>query len=149
MRNLGGKFKDISRQIGSYHEQEHLARGVGFGDLDNDGRVDIVVCHTNDPVSILRGIGGKENHWLGVELVGKDHADVVGAKVQLEVGKRTLTRFAKGGGSYLSSGDRRQVFGLGEETKPGRLTVTWPDGTKQHVDDLAIDRYHRVVQEKR
>ena len=49
---------------------------------------------------------------------------MVGAKVELQTGKRTLTRFAKGGGSYLSSGDRRLLFGLGQETTPGRLTVT-------------------------
>jgi hypothetical protein len=83
-----------------------------------------------------------------VELVGKDHADVVGAKAELEVGGRKLTRFTKGGGSYASSGDRRLLFGLGEQTKPGRLTVTWRDGTKQHVAGLACDRYHRVVQGK-
>jgi hypothetical protein len=71
---------------------------------------------------------------------------VVGARVELRAGKRTLTRFAKGGGSYLSSGDRRLVFGLGEESKPGRLTVTWPDGTRQHFDGLAADRYHRIIQ---
>jgi hypothetical protein len=146
MRNHGGTFKDISRQIGTYHETMHLARGVGFGDLDNDGRVDAVICHTNDPVAILRGIGGKGRHWLGVELKGMDNADVVGAKVQLKVGERTLTRFARGGGSYLSSADRRFVLGLAEETTPGRLTVTWPDGTKQHFDGLEIDRYHVIVQ---
>jgi hypothetical protein len=82
-----------------------------------------------------------------VQLDGKDHADVVGAKVQLQLGPRTLTRFARGGGSYLSSGDRRLLFGLGAETKPGRLTVTWPDGTKQTFDGLAADRYHILSQE--
>jgi hypothetical protein len=121
-------------------------RGVGFGDLDNDGRIDLVISHINDPVSILRGIGGQGRHWLGVQLVGKDNADVVGAKVELEVGKRTLTRFARGGGSYLSSGDRRLVFGLADETKRGRLTVTWPDGSRQRFDGLAADRYHRIIQ---
>jgi hypothetical protein len=145
-RNLGGKFEDISRQIGSYHETNHLARGVGFGDLDNDGRTDLVISHVNEPVSILRGIGGVGRHWLGVQLVGKDHADVVGARVELEVGRRTLTRFAKGGGSYLSSADRRLVFGLAEQTQPGRLTVTWPGGARQHFDGLAVDRYYRIVQ---
>jgi hypothetical protein len=149
MRNHGGKFKDSSQQIGSYHEQKHLARGVAFGDLDNDGRVDLVICHTNDPVAVLRGIGGKNRHWLGVELQGKDHADIVGAKVTLQVGGRTLTRFAKGGGSYLSANDKRLVFGLDEETKPGQLTVTWPDGATQQFDGLAIDRYHRLVQGKK
>ncbi len=145
-RNLGGKFVDISRQIGSYHDQNHLARGVGFGDLDNDGRTDLVISHTNEPVTILRGIGGQDHHWLGVQLVGKENADVVGAKVELQVGKRTLTRFAKGGGSYLSSGDRRLLFGLGTETKAGWLTVTWPDRTKQTFHNLVCDGYHRIVQ---
>ncbi len=146
MRNRDGKFKDISRQIGSYHDTPHLARGVGFGDLDNDGRVDAVICHTNEPVALLRGIGGEGRHWLGVQLVGKNNADVVGSKVQLKVGERMLTRFAKGGGSYLSSADRRLVLGLGEETNAGPLTVTWPDGTKQDFEGLASDRYHVIVQ---
>jgi hypothetical protein len=144
-RNLGGKFRDISRQIGSYYGS-HNARGVGFGDLDNDGRTDLVISHVNEPAAVLRGTGGAGRHWLGVQLVGKDHADVVGARAQLQVGSRTLTRFAKGGGSYLSSGDRRFLFGLGDEAKPGRLTVTWPDGSRQDFDDLPADRYHRIRQ---
>ncbi|HWG47341.1 MAG TPA: CRTAC1 family protein [Gemmataceae bacterium] len=144
--NIGGKFTDMSRQIGSYQRTLHPARGVGFGDLDNNGRTDLVISHINEPVTILRGIGGPGRHWLGVQLVGKDHADVVGAKVELRVGTRTLTRCAKGGGSYLSSGDRRLLFGLGDATKTGRLTVTWPDGAQQHFDGLLPDRYHRLFQ---
>jgi hypothetical protein len=145
-RNLGGRFTQISRQIGSYAAKDHLARGVGFGDLDNDGRIDLVISHVNEPVAILRGIGGAGRHWLGVQLLGKDNADVVGARVELQVGQRTLTQFARGGGSYLSSGDRRHVFGLADQTKPGRLTVIWPNGEKQHFDGLAADRYHRILQ---
>ncbi len=144
--NLAGRFTPINRQIGSYGETLHLARGVGFGDLDNDGRIDLVISHINDPVAILRGVGGHGRHWLGVQLIGKGNADVVGARVELQVGKRTLTRFARGGGSYLSSGDRRLVFGLGEEGKVGRLSVTWPDGSKQPIEGLTVDRYHRIVQ---
>jgi hypothetical protein len=146
-RNLGGKFKDQSRQIGSYRETNHNARGVGFGDLDNDGRTDLVISHVNEPVTVLRGTGGQGRHWIGVELAGKEHADVVGAKVELQTAGRTLTRFAKGGGSYLSSGDRRLLFGLASETKPVSLTVTWPNGGKQTFDGLAVDRYHRLVQQ--
>ncbi len=144
-RNLGGRFKDISGQIGSYYGR-HNGRGIGFGDLDNDGRTDLVISHVNEPAAVLRGVGGAGRHWLGVQLVGKDNADVVGAKAQLRAGGRTLTRFAKGGGSYLSSGDRRLLFGLGDQTAPGPLTVTWPDGSRQQFDGLAADRYHRIHQ---
>ena len=83
---------------------------------------------------------------LGVELAGKDHACVAGAKAVLEVGGQKLVRFVKGGGSYASSGDRRLVFGLGKG-RPGRLTVTWPGGREQTFDGLAAGRYHRIVQE--
>jgi hypothetical protein len=145
-RNLGGRFAEVSRQLGSYHETGHVARGVGFGDLDNDGRTDLVISHVNEPVTVLRGVGGAGRHWLGIELAGAGHADVVGAKLELQSGGRTLTRFAKGGGSYLSSGDRRHVFGLGEAGQPGRLTVTWPGGAKQHFEGLSADRYYRVMQ---
>ncbi len=145
-QNLGGRFEQIDRQIGSYGDRKTLARGVGFGDLDNDGRIDVVISHMNEPVSILRGIGGAGHHWLGVQLVGKDDADVVGAKAELRVGKRTLTRFVKGGGSYLSSSDRRLVFGMAEQTQLGLLTVTWPSGEQQHFQGLAVDRYYRIVQ---
>jgi hypothetical protein len=145
-RNLGGKFEDVSRRIGPYAEKNHLARGVAFGDLDNDGRTDLVISHINEPATILRGVGGQGSHWLGVQLIGKDNADVVGAKVELKAGTRTLTRFAKGGGSYLSSSDRRLLFGLGQEGTPGRLTVTWPNGEKQTFDGLDRDRYYRILQ---
>src|SRR5262249_29983094 len=131
----GGKFRPASESLGAYFKTPHLARGVAFGDLDNDGRTDLVISHVNEPVAVLRGIGGQGNHWLGVRLEGKDHACVVGARAVWAVGDQRQTRFAKGGGSYASSGDRRLVFGLGQE-KVGKLTVTWPDGTEQSFEGL-------------
>src|SRR5262245_5364520 len=147
LHNKEGKFHNVSKQIGAYYEKQHLGRGVGFGDLDNDGRVDMVISQMNEPVVVLRGVGGKDQHWIGVELLGKEHASVVGAKAVFEVNGHKLTRFAKGGGSYASSGDRRLIFGLGDK-KEGRLTVTWPDGSEQKFEGLAVDRYHRVIQGK-
>lgn len=142
-RNRGGTFQDASDWIGSYRQEPHLARGVAFGDLDNDGRTDLVISHINEPAAVLHGVGGAGSHWLGVQLVGKNHADIVGVKVELQAGNRTLARFARGGGSYLSSGDRRLLFGLGD-AQPGRLTITWPDGARQTVEHLAADRYHLI-----
>ncbi|HMF20357.1 MAG TPA: CRTAC1 family protein, partial [Gemmataceae bacterium] len=145
LRNQTGKFKDISKRGGDYFLKEHLARGVALGDLDNDGKVDLVVSHMNEPVAILKNIAPAGNHWLGVELVGAEHADVVGARVVLEAGDRKQTRFARGGGSYASSSDRRHVFGLGKSTTT-KLTVYWPDGTHQNWTNLAPDRYHTLMQ---
>ena len=145
LNKTGMKFRNASKRIGDYSTTPRLARGVGFGDLDNDGRTDMVISHMNEPTAVLRGIGGKDNHWLGVRLEGKDHACTVGARAVWEVNGQRQTRFVKGGCSYASSGDRRLLFGLGAE-KTGRLIVTWPDGTEQKFDGLAVDRYYRLTQ---
>ena len=147
MKNKGsGKFLDISKRGGGYFEKEHLSRGVVLADLDNDGRIDVTISQINDPVAVLKNVFPDGNHWLGVELAGANHADVVGARVMLEAGGRTQTRFAKSGCSYASSPDRRFVFGLGSVDKPTKLTVVWPDGKKQEWADVAIDRYHVATQ---
>jgi hypothetical protein len=102
----------------------------------------------NEPATILRNVAGAKHHWLGVQLQGAGHADVVGARVVLEAAGRKQTRFAKGGGSFASSSDRRLVFGLGKTDKINRLTVVWPDGKQQEWTALAVDRYHILCQER-
>lgn len=146
MHNERGRFQKINKRIGSYGNEERLGRGVAFGDLDNDGRIDLAISNMNDPVAILRGIGGKDHHWLGVQLVGRDQADYVGTRVELESAGGQQTRFAKGGGSYASANDRRLVFGLGNDARIKRVKVTWPDRTTQTFTDLPVDRYHVLVQ---
>jgi RNA polymerase sigma factor (sigma-70 family) len=147
-RNKGiGRFEDISDQGGVYFRSEHLGRGLAVGDLDNDGRADLIISHLNEPVAVLRNqVRGP--HWLGIELVGKKHRDVVGAKVIVEVAGRKLTRFVQGGGSYLSSGDRRLLFGLGKADKIDRLTVVWKPGQEQQWsgEQLPLDRYLRLIE---
>ncbi len=143
-----GKFLPAPRRMGDYGLAGHRGRGVAFVDLDNDGRIDVVISHINEPVTVLRNISGAEHHWLGVQLVGAGHADVVGTKVVLEAGGRKQTRFAKGGGSFASSSDRRLVFGLGKTQKFDRITVTWPDGKRQEWTGLACNRYHVLAHGK-
>jgi hypothetical protein len=158
-RNVGrveaGKFKDASRSGGPYFEANHVGRGVVLADFDNDGRIDLAICHLNEPVAILRNEAQTgDNHWLGLELAGKTldgsshRRDVVGARIVVESGGRKQSRFAKGGGSYCSSGDRRHVVGLGPVGQVDRVSVYWPDGGEQHWQgaDLAVDRYWRLTE---
>ena len=145
LMNEGGRFAERSARGGPYFDAPHLGRGAVFADFDNDGRTDAVLCHMNEPAAVLRNVAPASNHWLGVELVGANRADTTGARVLLEAGGRTQTRFAKAGGSYASSGDRRLLFGLGATARAAKLTVVWPDGTKREWADVAADRYVRVA----
>jgi hypothetical protein len=146
-RKEGKKFKNIVDQGGFYFDSAHVARGAVQADFDNDGRVDIAVVHTNEPVAMLRNEADtKGRHWLGVQLAGKDHRDVVGAKIVLEAGGREQTRFAQGGGSYASSSDRRHLFGLGDAGQIDKMTVIWANGKQQSFTDLKYDRYYQLTE---
>ena len=141
-----GTFKQITQQGGAFFRQKHQGRGVALGDLDNDGKVDFVASIVNSNIAVARNVSTSGNHWLGIELKGKDNRDIVGARLCLEVAGRKLWRFCKGGGSYASARDPRHVLGLEKQTKPGRLTVHWPNGDKQEFVDLEADRYYRITQ---
>jgi hypothetical protein len=140
------QFADVSSRAGPYFQVPHLGRGAAVGDLDNDGRLDLVLSPINEPVVLLRNRLETGHHWLGVDLVGRPYRDAVGARLELEVGDRKLVRAIKGGGSYLSAGDRRVVFGLGTQDRVGRLTVRWPSGATQVWEGLAVDRYWKLQQ---
>jgi hypothetical protein len=141
------KFKIISARGGPYFQTSHMGRGVVMADFDNDGRIDLAISHLNAPVVLLRNEANTaSSHWLGLALEGADRRDVVGARIILEAGGRVQTRFARGGGSYLSSCDRRLIFGLGKVEWIDRLRVVWPSGREQEWPSLGIDRYWRLVE---
>jgi hypothetical protein len=146
--NKGGKFTGITAQGGPYFRKDHRGRGLALGDLDNDGRIDLVISHLNEPVAILRNEAkARGHHWLGVELRGQRRRDVTGARLVLQVeGLPVQTRYATAGGSFASSSDSRHVFGLGTAKRVGKLTVRWPSGKEQSWQGLAIDRYWRLVE---
>jgi hypothetical protein len=137
-------FQDAAAQGGEFFATPALGRGLAVGDLDNDGWPDLVVSNTNGPAVLLRNEAGAASaaRWLGVKLVGRERRDVVGSTAVLELeGGRRLTRFAKGGGSYLSAPDPRILFGLGESGQPSRLTVKWSWGESQSWQGLTPGGY--------
>ncbi len=143
-----GRFQDVTPSAGPYFRGLHRGRGMALGDLDNDGKVDIVISHCNEPVVLLRNHVQNGNHWLGVHLTGRPNRDAVGAKLILQVGGQRLERVIKGGGSYLSSSDRRVVFGLGKQTAVQQLTVRWPSGRIQSWPGgvLSVDQYVELIE---
>lgn len=141
-------FADATHRGGSYFEGHHRGRGLAVGDLDNDGRPDLVLVNVHEPVRLLRNIAEPDNNWVGVELHAPNHRDFVGARLTLTVDGRELVRFAKGGGSYLSAHDPRILFGLGQAKQVGPLVIEWPTGEprKQVIPQIEPGKYHRIDQ---
>jgi enediyne biosynthesis protein E4 len=145
MRNVAGKF--AAAEGGKYFREPHNARGAAFGDLDNDGRIDVVVSHLNEPVVVLRNVAPTDGkHWVGIELVGEKHADLVGARVVVESAGGKQTRYVKGGASYASTNDPRLLFGLGGDAKLSKVTIHWPSGEQQEVPGLEPGAYWRITE---
>jgi hypothetical protein len=124
------KFVLATRGAGPYFESPHVGRGAAFGDLDDDGDLDIVVNHKDGTPAILRNdTPANGNRWLRLRLRGtKSNPDAVGARVQVVANGRTLYRQVKGGYSLESSNDPRLLIGVGPAERLETVIVQWPSG---------------------
>jgi enediyne biosynthesis protein E4 len=148
-RNTGKGFDNVSAQGGPIFSKTFAGRGMAIGDFNNDGRVDVLVAVNNGAPLLLQNNSGKQNHWLGVRLVGKkSNSDAVGAVITWQAGDLKRHRMKVGGGSYLASHDPREVLGIGERTKIDWIEIKWPQpsGAVERLTDLPIDRYVTVVE---
>jgi hypothetical protein len=148
-RNIGKRFQNVSAESGPIFSRPLAGRGLALGDFDNDGSVDVLVTQNNGAPILLRNNAGKQNHWLGVKLVGrKANIDAIGAKVTWRSGDFERHMFKVGGGSYLSSHDPRVVLGIGQRTKIDWLEVQWPQpsGKTERFSDIPMDRYITIVE---
>ena len=148
-RNLGdGRFDDVTGRAGAAFAHLAVGRGAAFGDVDNDGDVDVLVGNTNGHVELLINEAGSRRHWVGIRPMGaQPPRDMPGARVAI-VGEdgRIVWRRSRTDGSYASANDPRVVFGRGGSAGPVRVRVVWPDGRAEEWPDVPADRYTTLRQ---
>ncbi|MGC2766796.1 MAG: CRTAC1 family protein [Candidatus Acidiferrum sp.] len=150
-RNLGnGKFADVSAQAGPDLQREGAHRGVAFGDLDNDGRVDMVVSVLNGPVKLFHNTTQNSNHWILLKLVGtKSNRMGIGAQIKITTddGNKQWNEVTTAVG-YASSSDPRLHFGLGKNEKIKEIEIRWPSGIKQTLKNVSADQILTIEEPK-
>jgi hypothetical protein len=150
LHNTGNAiFEDVTAVSGTAFQKGVLGRGLATGDLDSDGAIDAMfTCVGGSPV-LLRNNIGRRNAWLGIKLIGvKSNRDGIGARIVLSARDKKVTRWIHGGGSYLSSHDKRVVFGLKDLPANEKVDVEiyWPGNGRQIERSLAINHYHTVTE---
>jgi hypothetical protein len=142
-RNIGGgRFQEVSREVGGAVLEPKSSRGTAFGDFDNDGDIDVLVVNNDEPPTLLRNdtAGGR---WITVRLEGTaSNRDAIGAHVTIEAAGTRQIAEVRSGGSYISNNDVRVHFGLGDRTKVDRLQIRWPNGHIETAADLLSNRFY-------
>jgi hypothetical protein len=139
------RFEDVTLASGSGATTPHSSRGAAFGDVDNDGDVDVLVMNMNEPPSLLRNEYRGGNGWIAVQLEGvRSSRDGLGATVLMTVGGHTQAQAVLSQSSYYSHDDMRVHFGLGSATQVDRLEVRWPSGQKDVLEDVPARQVIKV-----
>ena len=148
-RNLdGSRFQEVPPVNGSGLADVIPARGAAFGDLFNDGNIDVIINNIDSSPTLLRNVVRNGNHWLTLKLVGgpKSPRDAIGAKVFLTAGGVRQRADVFSGGGYGSSSDQRVHFGLGASKSADKVEITWPSGTKDQFSLRSVDRLYMIVE---
>jgi hypothetical protein len=150
-RNLtNGRFERVGAAPGSGLALALTARGLAVGDLDSDGRLDVVMNNIDSRPAVLRNVTSRAGHWLSIRLVGdaskKTTRDAIGARVYVTTGKIRQRRDVISGTSYASQNDLAVHFGLGSATSVDKLEIMWPDGSVQTIRVPGVDRRITIKQ---
>jgi hypothetical protein len=140
-----GTFEDVSSTLESLPLKSR--RGVAFGDINNDGNVDVVVLNVGEAPSLLLNHNQSSNHRVLFKLVGtKSNKAAIGARVTVKAGSLTQFDEVRGGASYLSQNDLRLHFGLGDNDKMNEITIRWPNGETETLREVAADFIYTIVE---
>ena len=149
----GGKLVDVSQRAGECWSVPRVGRGLAIGDLDNDGRQDVLIHSPGGPLAHLRNLGAapaakaSDAHFLTLQLVGaKSNRDAIGARVRLEIAGKKQVAWRLSGSSFLSANDARIHFGLGSSSGPINLEILWPNGRVDRHQGLQPDGEYRIVE---
>jgi hypothetical protein len=150
-RNVPGKkFELVPAVKGTGLAVVIPARGAAFGDLFNDGKIDVVLNNLDAPPTLLRNVNPDHHHWIELRLLGgpKSPRDAVGARVCLTRSNQTQRSDVLSGGSFASSNDPRVHFGLGDDKTVDSIEIHWPGGTLEKIRVPAVDRIYTVEEGK-
>jgi hypothetical protein len=150
-RNLRGeKFEPVPPVKGSGLADVVSARGAAFGDLFNDGKIDVVMNNVDAPPTLLRNVYDDHHHWIEFKLIGgpKSPRDAVGAAVFLSTGNIKQRGEVLSGGSFASSNDPRVHFGIGDAAVVDTVEIRWPSGARQKISVSAVNRIYTVEESK-
>jgi hypothetical protein len=143
-----GSFEDVSLSSGPGILEKHSSRGAAFGDLDNDGSVEVLANNQNEPPSLLKLAHAPPAHWISFKLIGTvSNRSAIGARIKLTSAGHTQTKEVRSGGSYLSQNDFRLHFGLGSAAKVDRVEIRWPGGKIQELTNVSVDKVIDVRQQ--
>lgn len=140
-------FCNASSQAGPVLSEPRVSRGAAFGDLNNDGNIDIVVEDLDSSPMILRNEGDKTNYWITLELSAKQGNPLaIGARVKVTTGKLTQTEEIRSGGSYISQNDLRLHFGLGKAAKADSIEIRWNSGKVEVIKDVPANKFYSILE---
>jgi len=148
---FGCRFLEVSSEdAGGDLFSPLVGRGSAFADFDGDGDLDVVMTQTNQEPLLLRNDCDLGHHWVRLKLVGvRCNRDAIGAWVRAEIGEQVLWRQVMPTRSYLSQSEKVITIGLGRLDRIDQVEIQWPDGQRQVVHDLAIDKLHVILQEEK
>ncbi len=147
--NRNGTFSEVANEAGSTLMEERVGRGAAFGDIDNDGDVDVAINNLDGSPQLLRNDGGNANNSVLIKTIGvKSNRDGIGARVKIVSGDLTQIDEVRSGGSYLSHNDLRLHFGLETRTKIDLLEVRWPSGVIDKITNLSANKIFTIKEGK-